>query len=345
MRRTALSFAAVALVCIVLTVYIGAQIGHAGLSSRYTLRATFDDATNLHSGNTVRLAGVQVGLVQGVKLVDGRAEVKFGVNKSVALPDDTEVAVRWLNLLGQRELYLYPGTSQTRLQHGARVTRTRSVVDLGQLINQLGPLTQSLDPKQINTLLETVVSALNGNLGNVDTIVGDLKTVLGTLASRNETISQLLSDYRTLTDAVSHRDLQIRTAVDNLVSLSGAFAQSDQVLDDSLVELPKLSTNLKAFLDTNAGDLGRIIDNLSVVTGVARQRIGDLEATLHNLPPALQDLFTVTANGPFLNVNVVCLTNVRPPCPHPIILAAAIRGSGALASPASFKATLVGAGS
>jgi phospholipid/cholesterol/gamma-HCH transport system substrate-binding protein len=345
MRRTALSFAAVALVCIVLTVYIGGTIAHAGLSSRYSLTATFDDATNLHSGNTVRLAGVQVGLVQAVKLVDGRAEVRFGVNKSVTLPEDTEVAVRWLNLLGQRELYLYPGTSSARLQHGARVSRTRSVVDLGQLINQLGPLTQSLDPKQINTHLETLVSALNGNIGNVDTIVADLKTVLGTLASRKETISQLISDYQTLTDAVSHRDLQIRTAVDNLVALSGAFAQSDQVLDNSLVELPKLATNLKAFLDANAGDLGRIIDNLSVVTGVARQRIGDLEGVLHGLPPALEDLFTATANGPFLNVNLVCLSTTRPPCPHPIILAAAVRGAGPLTGAASFKTTLVGAGS
>jgi phospholipid/cholesterol/gamma-HCH transport system substrate-binding protein len=345
MRRTALSFGAVSVVCLLLTLYIGAQITHTGFASRYGLTATFDDATNLHSGNPVRLAGVQVGLVRGVKLVEGRARVNFAVDNDVILPEDTEVAVRWLNLLGQRELYLYPGTSPRTLRHGSAVLRTRSVVDLGQLINQLGPLTQALDPKQVNQLLETLVAGLDGNIGNVDNVVADLRAVLGTLASRNETIGQLIHDYQTLTAAVAHRDQQIRTAVDNLVALSGAFARSDQVLDDSLVDLPKLTANLQAFLSANAADLGRIIDNLSVVTGVAHRRLGDLETTLHDLPPALQDLFSVTADGRFLNINLVCLSPTRSPCPHPIILTAAVPGAGALVNPASFRSALVGGAS
>jgi phospholipid/cholesterol/gamma-HCH transport system substrate-binding protein len=342
MRRTALSFAIVAAVCLGMTAYIASQIVHFGLTHRYSLTATFDDATNLHNGNPVRLAGVEVGLVGGVKLVDGRAQVRFSVNKTVVLPADTAVAVRWVNLIGQRELYLYPGTSTSRLKNGDRVTHTRSVVDLGQLFNQLGPLTQALDPKQVNTLLETLVSSFNGNIGNVDTIVADLKTVLGTLASRKQTISQLLGDYQTLTDAVAHRDLQIQTAVDNLVALSAAFAQSDKVLDGALVELPKLSTNLQAFLGASAGDLGRIIDSLAVVTGVTHERVSDLEGILHNLPPTLADLFSVSAQGHWLNLDVLCVSINKPPCPTPMVIPAAFKGSGPLVTKASFLATLVG---
>ena len=247
------------------------QITHFGLTPRYTLIATFADATNLHSGNPVRLAGVEVGLVSSVKLVNGQAEVHFRVNKNVTVPDDSEVAVRWVNLIGQRELYLYPGTSPTKLRSGARMTRTRSVVDLGQLFNELGPLTQSLDPKQVNNLLETLVTSFNGNIPNIDTITADLKSILGTLASRKQTISQMISDYQTLTNAVSHRDLQIQTAVDNLDALATAFAQSDSVLNDALVQLPKFSSNLNTFLTGNAAQLGQMIDGLQGITSVGHR--------------------------------------------------------------------------
>jgi phospholipid/cholesterol/gamma-HCH transport system substrate-binding protein len=341
MRKAAL-FGLFAAVSLALTAFIAAQIAHFSLEDRYQLSATFDDATGLRHGDTVRLAGVPVGLVKGVKVVDGRADVRFAVNKDVKLADDSVVAIRWLNLIGQRELYLEPGQSPSQLGDGDRVSRGRSVVDIGELVNKLGPLTQALNPAQVNTIVQNLVKAFSGNVGNVGEIVSDFNTVLATLAQRSDTIGQLMEDYTTLTETVARRDLQIQTVIENLVALSGTFAQSNKVLDDALVELPQLTTNLAAFLDRNAGHLGRVIDNFSVFTGVARQRIDDLEAILHNLPAALSVLFEATNDGNFANVNVVCFANQKPPCPHPVVLPAEVAGSGPLASPGAFRQVLVG---
>jgi phospholipid/cholesterol/gamma-HCH transport system substrate-binding protein len=341
MRKAAL-FGLFAAICLALTAFIAAQIAHFSLEDRYQLIATFDDATGMLKGDAVRLAGVPVGIVKGVKVVDGRAEVRFAVNKDVALADDSVVVIRWVNLIGQRELYLAPGQSPSKLGEGDRVSRTRSVVDIGELVNKLGPLTQALNPGQVNEIVQSLVTALSGNLGNVSSIVTDLTTVLGTLAERKDTIGKLMEDYTTLTETVGRRDLQIQTVVENLVALSDTFAKSDKVLDDALVELPQLTTNLAAFLDRNGGHLGNIIDNFSLFTGVARQRIDDLEAILHNLPPSLSALFEATSKGNFVAVNVVCFANKKPPCPHPIILAAEAKGSGPLASPGAFRQVLVG---
>ena len=341
MRKAAL-FATFAAVSLALTAFIASQIAHFSLEDRYQLSATFDDATGLRNGDTVRLAGVPVGIVKGVKVVDGRADVRFAVNKDVKLADDSVVVIRWLNLIGQRELYLEPGQSPSQLGDGDRVGRSRSVVDIGELVNKLGPLTQALNPAQVNTIVQNLVKAFSGNIGNVGEIVSDFNTVLATLAQRSDTIGQLMEDYTTLTETVSRRDLQIQTVIDNLVALSGTFAQSNKAVDDALVELPQLTTNLAAFLDRNAGHLGRIIDNFSLFTGVARQRIDDLEAILHNLPAALSVLFDATNEGNFVNVNVVCFTNQKPPCPHPIVLPAEVAGSGPLASPGAFRQVLVG---
>src|SRR5437899_12620353 len=85
-----------------LIVWIGAQIAKVSLEDRYKVTATFDDVTGLFAGDDVKLAGVNVGKVSTIKLVEGKAVVSFDVNSTVHLPTDSTVAARWLNLIGQR---------------------------------------------------------------------------------------------------------------------------------------------------------------------------------------------------------------------------------------------------
>src|SRR5438132_1238053 len=129
MMRKAISFGIFATLSLLLTFYIGAQIAHFKIGAdRYSLGATFADATNLKAGDPVRLSGVKIGQVSSVKVVDGQARVRFQIDKGVTLSKDSEVAVRWLNLIGQRELYLYPGSSNDLLKSGDTIEKTRSVV-------------------------------------------------------------------------------------------------------------------------------------------------------------------------------------------------------------------------
>ena len=47
-----------------------------------------------------------------------------------------------------------PGTASTVLQSGEHIDNTRSVVDLGELFNRLGPIVQAIDPSKVNTFLD-----------------------------------------------------------------------------------------------------------------------------------------------------------------------------------------------
>lgn len=343
MVRRAVAFGVFAALSTALTFYIWAQIARyePGRDS-YSLVATFDDATNLHSRDDVKLAGVPVGQVRSVKVVDGRAEVRFDVDTDVVLPGDSEVAVRWRNLIGQRELYLFPGTSDERLVDGDRVTRTRSVVDLGELLNRLGPLTGSISIDQLNALVEALLGALDGNRTGVEAIIEDLGAVVGTLAAREGTIRQLLADYQTLTGALARRDEQIETVLDNLATISTTFAESEQVLDDALVHLPRLASGLQTLLAANADEVGRIIANLALVTDSVHNRLGELDTVLGELPAGLATVFGSASLGHFLLVNAVCIAPNPPPCPHPILLTAQSEGAGGLSGVASFTEALLG---
>ena len=327
MTRLLIRFSLFAAVTLGLTLWIGAQIAKVSFEDRYEVTATFDDVTGLFNGDDVKLAGVVVGKVSSIRVVDGEAIVRFQVNEDVELPVDTVVAVRWRNLIGQRYIGLEPGTSASVVpvdgSDDERVLEdTRSVVDLGQLVNRLGPLAQAIDPDQLNEIFLTLVEALEGNDLNVDRLLGDLQVVLVTLAERDSTISQLITDYESITGALATRDQQIQAMVDNLVALSTTFADNRDLLDRALVEFGTFSSGLDTVLTQNADELGRILDGLAAVTGQARSTLGTLESALQNLPFALTSLFSTVDNGEYVGINVTCL-NPRPnPCIAPLVLPA-----------------------
>lgn len=341
--RKGVAFAAFAAVSLGLTVFIGAQIAQVQVGvDRYTLAATFTDATNLRVGDSVRLAGVPVGQVAEVRVVEGEAAVRFTVDRTVTLPVDSEVAVGWLNLIGQRELQLFPGEAAAALADGDTVERTRSVVDLGALLDELGPLTQAVDPARVNQLVEALVVALSGNREEVAAVVDQLDEVLATVAAREGTIGQLVDDYGTIAGAVARRDAEIQRMLENLSLLGGAFADSGQVLEDALTELPSLAVGLRDLLEANAAELGAALDDLALVTDTVAAHLDDTATVLEGLPDGLSVVFRSASHGHYLTANAICLAPNPPPCPHPVLLTAGAAGAGELSTPASFHEALLG---
>ncbi len=300
-----------------LTLWIGATIVGVDLGDRYELSATFDDVAGLHAGDVVKLAGVPVGEVTGIAVVKGQAVVRFEVDTDVDLPTDSTVAVRWRNLIGQRYLWLDPGDARAMLDGGDTIEKVKSVVDLGQLVNQLSPLARAVSPDQVNRILVTLLEAFDGNEANFDGLVRDLDVVMATLAERDDTIAQLLEDYDAISTAVASRDEQIEQMVQNLVAISSTFSDNDELLDRALVELAGVSDGLDRLLTTSADDLGGILDHLAVLTGIAADNVSELEQAFTNLPGLFEVTFPVINRGEYLRVSVLCLTLNPGQCPHP----------------------------
>ena len=309
-------FVAFSVLTLGLTLWIGLRIAQYERAERYSLEATFDDVTGLFPGDDVKLSGVQVGKVTSIEVDHGRALVRFKIDADIELPVDTEVAVRWRNLIGQRYLYLFEGTADELLatDGSAVVANATQVTDITDLVNTLGPLFTSIDAGQLNDLFDTLVQALDGNGDNLDSLVVDLNAVVGALAERDDTIQQVLGDYATITDELATRDRQVQAMVDNLVLLSQTFADNTTLLDRAAVELGGFSTDLDAVLTANEAHLANILLNLSGITDTAVDRLDDLEGALRNLPEAVTRLFNVINDGEYLNINVPCISVQPPPC-------------------------------
>ncbi|MGD1110846.1 MAG: MlaD family protein, partial [Mycobacterium sp.] len=88
-----------------------------------TYHATFIDASRLKAGQKVRISGVPVGSVQGLKLnQDNSVDVEFVVDRRYTLYSSTRALIRYENLVGDRFLEITSGPGELRkLAPGATI--------------------------------------------------------------------------------------------------------------------------------------------------------------------------------------------------------------------------------
>lgn len=104
----------------------------------YELKARFDRVDGLTVGSDVRLSGIKVGTVTGQELDPHsyQAVVRFSVDPSVKLPEDTSAKITSEGLLGSNYLALSPGASDVMLEPGEDIAYTQGAVDFLSLISK-----------------------------------------------------------------------------------------------------------------------------------------------------------------------------------------------------------------
>jgi phospholipid/cholesterol/gamma-HCH transport system substrate-binding protein len=318
MIRTAIKFGTFVAVCLFFTGYLAFTIGNLDVRDplgrdTYGLTATFDDVTGLLVNDNVKVAGVVVGKVTGVRTEAGRAVVSFDMDNDHAdIPKDSTAAIRWRNLIGQRYVYLYPGESAEALQDGDTIEDTASVIDLGELFNRLGPIVGAIDPAQVNEFLETITSALDGREDMVGGALDDLATLTRGLASRDDAIQRLVTNLDTVAQTVNRRDAQIEVMLQNLITLSDTFGDNTATLDAAFTELSAFGAELNELLVTNSTEIDRLLGNLALVTDTVHGKLPQLDIALANLAEASAAIFRAGNRGEFLNQKILC-AYVAPP--------------------------------
>jgi phospholipid/cholesterol/gamma-HCH transport system substrate-binding protein len=316
MRATLFKLAAFVTMCMVIAVGLIFSIGNVQslrigplqlLDDTYRVNATFDDVTGLVLNDNVKVAGVKVGKVTGIKVVDGRARVTFRVKHQLKLPVDTEATIRWRNLLGQRYLYLYPGNASTMIQSGGTIKKTTSVVDLGELLNRLGPIVAAIDPPKVNEFLDTIVGALNGNEAKIGQSIDNLAKIAVTLGERDDAIGRLITNIDTVAAAVGDRDREIREVLDNLVLITKAFNDNSDVLDRAVVELANYNGHLAQILTHNRAEIDSILANLATVVASVGAKLPTVEHIVAGLDDAALRLANVSQYGEWLDQSIVCV--------------------------------------
>jgi phospholipid/cholesterol/gamma-HCH transport system substrate-binding protein len=220
-------------------------IGNLSFGSSKTYRAEFVDATGLVKGDDIRIAGVKVGSVKGISIVDrDRAMVTFDVQSGTALTRSTRADIRYRNLVGQRYIALTNEIgSTTVLQPGSTipVSRTSPALDLTVLFNGFKPLFQALSPSDVNELSYEIIQVFQGQGGTLDQLLAHTGSITQTLADRDQVIGRLITNLNSVLDHVGRRNRQLDDLITTFQQFVGGLKHDRRAILGSLDQISRLS--------------------------------------------------------------------------------------------------------
>ncbi len=303
-----LIFAAVAAL---MTMALGVKLANSRLfADTYELEAAFEDATGVMANDAVKLAGVDVGRVQGTRIEDGQAIVTFNIDDDIELPVDSTIGIRWRNVLGQRFLYIYPGDDKELFAKGELITaeNTDSVSDVGELLNKVGPILKAIDPDEANAFLDSVNTALQGNEQDVRQLLDEGAELAQTLAGEDENIKDLLTSADTVAGAFASQDEALGQIFDNLDGLGVMLERRLNDVNSLVTDFSVVQRELDELVVENRDEIDSTIASLDVVANTLAKHKKNLAETLRTLPLGVGQYQITSSWGEFFNVRVIRVT-------------------------------------
>ena len=263
----------------------------------YELKAEFETAQAVvpGQGQTVRVAGVEIGEVSQVDLVDGRGLVTFDIDRDY-LPIYRDATVLMRPTTGLKDMFfdLDPGTeSAGSYEEGETIPMTNTLpdVNLDEILEALDADTQSY----LRMLIVGAGEGLDGEekrlgklLGTLGPIQEDLGTLNKEVAKRREELASTVRSFNLLTTRVG----KVESELTDLVSASrrslGAIAQQDP-------------------------DVQRFIARLPGTLEQAETTLGNLSEFAQILGPTFNDLRPFARNLPELNASNIRLAESSTP--------------------------------
>ncbi len=292
-----------AVVTLVLTAGLAGTLGaFSGSGTPY--RARFTDVTGVLPGDDVRIAGVKVGEVTRVHLVDGRtAELGFTVDDRIPLPAGVRATIRYRNLIGQRYVALTEQAGGGRLPRDGLIplSRTSAALDLTVLFNGFRPLFTALTPKDVNSLAYEIVQVLQGESGTVAGLLSHTASLAGTLADRDQVISRVIGNLNTVLDTLdAHRD-DLSVTIAQLQQLVSGLAADRATIGAAVANISNLTGATAGLLHDARPDLAADIGGLNTLAGTLRDNSATIDGALTRLPGRYQALTGTASDGSWFN--------------------------------------------
>lgn len=313
--RTLYKVIAFSVVCIIFTIALGVKLANSRLfADTYEIAAEFDNAQGVLKGDAVKIAGVDVGRVTGTEIRDGKAIVRFNLDESRELPTDTTVGIRWRNVVGQRFLYLYPGTADEVYSEGdvIPVDQTESVADMAEFLNRAGPILKAIDPRQANAFLDAMNTALSGNEQNVRALIDAGASLAQELGAKDEEIADLIDSSDEIMNVFAQQSDDIGSFIDDLDAVSAVLNRRTDEINSLVTNFADVQEELYSILSENRENIDYTIEGLDTLATTLNKNRKNLSKTLDTLPLGVAGYFQTSSWGEFFNVRIIKLL-VRDP--------------------------------
>jgi phospholipid/cholesterol/gamma-HCH transport system substrate-binding protein len=217
----------------------------------YSLVARFDNLKGLQKGDDVLMAGVRIGSVAQVRLVDRQAEAVLTIDSLSQIATDAVAMVAQSSLLGTNHLEVTVGSpTAAKLPPGSEI-KTRNTTDMNEVIAKLGSLGEHL---------EQVVTEIGKSLGGGES--GSLFTKIDRLVAENgPKLTETVANLQDITAKIRHGEGTIGHLINDTQLHDQLLASVDEI-KHAVTDARAVIASAQAFTDqvrSGKGTLGTLL--------------------------------------------------------------------------------------
>ncbi|OBI41456.1 MlaD family protein [Mycobacterium sp. E796] len=261
--------------------------------------AHLPNSGGVRAGDQVRIAGIPVGKVTGIRLAGAVVEMKFDIEQSVVVGSESTLDIKLLTPLGGHYVALDP---KGGLPLGRKVIPPQRVTlpfEVNDIIQAATPLIKQVDGQVIHDTFTEVANAANRYPDAVRDLLRSANALTASLSKTTADFHRGLDFVNNGLRATVAERKQLITLFEQLDILDQAYtSRSVDIIEffSLLSELARIMDRITVFWGREVAPVVNGIDDISETLGAHPERIGE---ALENLGQTLNIV------GPMLSGNGV----------------------------------------
>ena len=276
-----------------------------------TFTAAFSEAAGLREGDKVRVAGLDVGAVDQIKLEGAHVQVRFNVNNdSVRLGQQSTASIQIFTLLGNKYIGLEPkGAGSWPTSREIPLNRTSSPYDVSPAFQDLSQTIQDVNKTQLATAFNTISETFKNSPAPLKATLSGMQRLSQTISSRDAQLGSLLNHLAGVTGVLAQRKGQLVTLMQDGDKLLTELDKRRDVITQLLSNTSSLAIQLKGLVDDNNAQIKPALDHLANVVAILDNNQKTLDETITLLYPTVRNLVDIVGSGGWYDATIVNTTS------------------------------------
>ena len=271
------------------------------LFARPAYYGQFTDTGGLNKGDKVRIAGLDVGKVEGLKIDGDHIVMKFSIGTNT-IGTESRLAIRTDTILGKKVLEIEARGNQ-QLRPGDTLPLGQSTTPY-QIYDAFFDVTKAATGWDIDTVkqsLHVLSQTIDQTYPNLSAALDGVAKFSDTIGKRDEEIKHLLAQANQVASILGDRSDQVDRLLVNAKTLLAAFNERGRAIDALLGNVAAFSEQVKGLINDNP-NLNHVLEQLHTVSDILVQRKDDVAAGFVEVGKFLPSLNESIGSGPFFKV-------------------------------------------
>ncbi|MDD4868451.1 MAG: MCE family protein [Mycobacterium sp.] len=268
----------------------------------------FTDSGGIHTGDKVRIAGMDVGKVEGLKIDGDHILLKFSIGTH-KIGTKSRLAIKTDTILGKKILEVKADGNQP-LRPGATLPLGQSTSPY-QIYDAFFDVSKAASGWDIDTVkqsLHVLSQTIDQTYPHLSAALEGVSKFSDTIGKRDEQIKHLLAQANQVARVLGDRSDQVDRLLVNAKMLLAAFNERGQAINALLGNIAAVSEQLQGLINDNP-NLNHVLEQLRQVSDILVQRKDDMALGLVDVGKFYPALGETIASGPYFKI---LLSNLIP---------------------------------